>query len=153
MAPERLPVLIVGDVHGDLERLFAALRPYPADQWHTVFVGDLVDYGMYGVGALRYARDRANTTVVIGNHEVAMLWALRDPARIGFWMSIGGQEHDLAELARDSNCSHGSVIHPRWCGCTTERWSSIAATTATHDGLIRPRATRSIPSSRARAIY
>src|SRR5260370_27262981 len=102
MAAEDLPVLIVGDVHGDLERLFAALRPYPADQWHTVFVGDLVDYGMYGVGALRYARDRANTTVVIGNHEVAMLWALRDPARISFWMSIGGQEHDLAELARDS---------------------------------------------------
>jgi hypothetical protein len=102
MAPENLPVLIVGDVHGDLERLFEALRPYPADQWHTVFVGDLVDYGMFGVGALRYARDRANTTVLLGNHEVAILWALRDPARIGFWMSIGGQQHDLDELARDA---------------------------------------------------
>jgi len=101
MASEHLPVLIVGDVHGDLERLFEALRSYPADQWHTVFVGDLVDYGMFGVGALRYARDRANTTVLMGNHEVAMLWALRDPGRVGFWMSIGGQEHDLAELARD----------------------------------------------------
>src|SRR5260370_5167478 len=101
MASEHLPVLIVGDVHGDLERLFQALRSYPADQWHTVFVGDLVDYGMFGVGALRYARDRANTTVLMGNHEVALLWALRDPARVGFWMSIGGQEHDLAELAGD----------------------------------------------------
>jgi len=101
MPSENLPVLIVGDVHGDLERLFQALRQYPAGQWHTVFVGDLVDYGMFGVGALRYARDRANTTVLLGNHEVAMLWALRDPARVGFWMSIGGQEHDLAELARD----------------------------------------------------
>ncbi len=101
MASENLPVLIVGDVHGDLERLFEALRQYPADRWHTVFVGDLVDYGMFGVGALRYARDRSNTTVLLGNHEVAMLWALRDPARIGFWMSIGGQEHDLAELAGD----------------------------------------------------
>ena len=101
MASDRLPVLIVGDVHGDLERLFQALRPYPADQWHTVFVGDLVDYGMFGIGALRYARDRPNTTVLIGNHEVAMLWALRDPARISFWMSIGGQEHDLAEVKRD----------------------------------------------------
>jgi len=103
MAPENLPVLIVGDVHGDLERLFEALRPYPADRWHTVFVGDLVDYGMFGVGALRYARDRANTTVLIGNHEVAMLWALRDPSRVGFWMSIGGQQHDLDELARDAS--------------------------------------------------
>src|SRR5260370_16909509 len=37
----------------------------------------------------------------MGNHEVALLWALRDPTRVGFWMSIGGQEHDLAELTRD----------------------------------------------------
>ncbi|OLC28058.1 MAG: hypothetical protein AUI42_07270 [Actinobacteria bacterium 13_1_40CM_2_65_8] len=102
MAAENLPVLIVGDVHGDLERLFEALRPYPADSWHTVFVGDLVDYGMFGVGALRYARDRIHTTVLLGNHEVAMLWALRDPTRIGFWMSIGGQRHDLDELASDT---------------------------------------------------
>jgi hypothetical protein len=101
--PANLPVVVVGDVHGDLERLFAALRPYPADQWHTVFVGDLVDYGMFGVGALRYARDRANTTALLGNHEVAMLWALRDPARIGFWISIGGQQHDLDELRRDAD--------------------------------------------------
>jgi len=97
-----LPVLIVGDVHGDLERLFQALKPYPAVEWHTVFLGDLVDYGMFGVGALRYARDRANSSVLLGNHEVAMLWALRDPARIGWWISIGGQRHDLDELARDA---------------------------------------------------
>jgi hypothetical protein len=100
MASSELPVLIVGDVHGDLERLFEALKPYPPSAWHTVFLGDLVDYGMFGTGALRYARDRANSTVVLGNHEVAMLWALRDPARIGSWLAIGGQRHDLDELVR-----------------------------------------------------
>jgi Calcineurin-like phosphoesterase len=97
-----LPVLIVGDVHGDLERLFQALKPYPADEWRTIFLGDLVDYGPFGIGAVRYARDRVNSTVLLGNHEVAMLWALRDPARIGFWMGIGGQRHDLDELAKDA---------------------------------------------------
>jgi hypothetical protein len=102
MAADDLPVLIVGDVHGDIERLFEALRPYPADRWQTVFLGDLVDYGMFGVGVLRYARDRANTTVLLGNHEVAMLWALRDPTRIGWWISVGGHRHDLDELARDA---------------------------------------------------
>jgi hypothetical protein len=96
-----LPVLIVGDVHGDLERLFSALRPYPATEWRTVFLGDLVDGGPFGVGALRYARDRPNSTVLLGNHEVAMLWALRDRSRIGFWVGIGGQPHDLQELQRD----------------------------------------------------
>jgi Calcineurin-like phosphoesterase len=103
--PERsephLPVLIVGDVHGDLERLFQALKPYPASEWRTIFLGDLVDYGPFGVGALRYARDRPNSVAVLGNHEVAMLWALRDPARVGFWIGIGGQDHDLNELAKD----------------------------------------------------
>ena len=101
MAADDLPVLIAGDVHGDIERLFTALAPYPADRWRTIFLGDLVDYGMFGVGALRYARDRANSDVLLGNHEVAMLWALRDPARVGFWMSIGGQAHDLEELRKD----------------------------------------------------
>lgn len=102
MPVDGLPILIVGDVHGDLERLFEALRLYPSAEWQTIFLGDLVDYGMFGVGALRYARDRANSRVLLGNHEVAMLWALRDPARIGWWMSLGGQRHDLDELARDA---------------------------------------------------
>jgi hypothetical protein len=101
MAAVDLPVLVVGDVHGDLERLFPALKPYPATDWHTIFLGDLVDYGMFGVGALRFARDRPNSDVLLGNHEVAMLWALRDKTRIGYWMSIGGQRHDLDELAKD----------------------------------------------------
>jgi hypothetical protein len=101
MAADDLPVLIVGDVHGDIERLFAALKPYPADAWQTIFLGDLVDYGAFGVGCLRYARDRQNSEVILGNHEVAMLWALHDPTRIGFFISIGGQSHDLDELRTD----------------------------------------------------
>ncbi|MEP7105619.1 MAG: metallophosphoesterase [Chloroflexota bacterium] len=95
-----LPVLIVGDVHGDLQRLFKALVPYPPDQWRTVFLGDLVDGGAFGAGALRYARDRPNSELLLGNHEVAMLWALRDPTRLPYWMGMGGQSHDLEELGR-----------------------------------------------------
>ena len=107
-----LPVLVVGDVHGDLARLFQALKPYPADRWHTIFLGDVVDYGPFGVGALRFARDRSNSTVLLGNHEVAMLWALRDPLRVGFWMSIGGQEHDLRELAADPSLEEWLRLRP-----------------------------------------
>jgi hypothetical protein len=102
LAADDLPVLIAGDVHGDLERLFQALKRYPADAWHTIFLGDLVDYGMFGIGALRYARDRPNSSVLIGNHEVALLWALRDRSRLGWWISIGGQQHDYDEIARDA---------------------------------------------------
>jgi hypothetical protein len=101
-----LPVLIVGDVHGDLERLFSGLRPYAPDGWRTIFLGDLVDGGPFGVGALRYARDRPNSTVLLGNHEVLMLGALRDREsrgdRLRSWIGAGGQPHDLEELAGDA---------------------------------------------------
>jgi len=101
MAAGDLPVLIVGDVHGDFERLFAALKPYPAEEWRTIFLGDLVDFGAFGVGCLRFARDRKNSEVLLGNHEVALLSALHDPSRLGFYISIGGQQHDLDELRKD----------------------------------------------------
>jgi hypothetical protein len=103
MAARDLPVLIAGDVHGDLERLLRTLKRYPAAEWRTIFLGDLVDGGVFGVGALRFARDRANSEVLLGNHEVAMLWALRDPTRIGWWMGMGGQQHDLDELRDDES--------------------------------------------------
>jgi hypothetical protein len=103
--PAALPVLVVGDVHGDLERLFGALKRYPPDRWRTIFLGDLVDGGPFGVGALRYARDRPNSTTLLGNHEVLMLGALRDRVERGpglrSWLGAAGQPHDLEELARD----------------------------------------------------
>jgi hypothetical protein len=98
---ETLPILIVGDVHGDLERLFAALKPYPAAEYRTIFLGDLVDGGPFGVGALRFARDRPNSEVLLGNHEVLMLWTLRDRSRLSFWVGNGGELHDLKELEGD----------------------------------------------------
>ena len=96
-----LPVLIIGDVHGDIERLSSALQPYPADEWRTIFLGDLVDYGSSGIACLRLARDRTNTDVLLGNHEVAMLSALGDASRVSFYMRIGGNYHDLDELRMD----------------------------------------------------
>lgn len=101
MPDAQLPVLVVGDVHGDIERLFQALQPYPPERWHTVFLGDLLDGGDFGVGALRYARDRPNSTVVLGNHEVLALWALREPKLLALWASLGGKPHELAELRKD----------------------------------------------------
>lgn len=96
-----LPLVVVGDVHGDLERLFAALRPYPADEVRTVFLGDLVDGGPFGVGALRFARDRPHSEVLMGNHEALMLAALHDPDQRHRWLLNGGERHDLEELRGD----------------------------------------------------
>ncbi|MDQ6691215.1 MAG: metallophosphoesterase [Candidatus Dormibacteraeota bacterium] len=96
-----LPFLLVGDVHGDLERLFEALRPYPATDFRTIFLGDLVDGGPFGVGSLRYARDRPNSVVLIGNHEALMLAALSNEQQFHRWLISGGEKHDLEELRGD----------------------------------------------------
>lgn len=65
----------------------------------------MVDGGPFGVGALRYARDRPNSELVLGNHELLMLAALEDREERGdqfrSWIGSGGQLHDLEELARD----------------------------------------------------
>lgn len=99
-------MLVVGDVHGDLPRLFGALKPYPPESWRTIFLGDLVNGQPFGVGTLRYARDRPNTTVLIGNHEVATLAGVRDfrerGSRFKSWMQLGGEMHDMEELAKDT---------------------------------------------------
>jgi hypothetical protein len=108
----QLPVLIVGDVHGDLERLFQALEPYPADRWRTVFLGDLVDGGAFGVGALRYARDRPNSTLIVGNHEALMLAALNDADQRLRWLGVGGQQHDLDELRKDGGLQEWLKTRP-----------------------------------------
>lgn len=107
-----LPVLVVGDVHGDLERLFKAVAPYDPQAWTTLFLGDVVDGGPFGVGALRFARDRPNTEVLLGNHEVFMLWALRDRATLSNWMSVGGQPHDLEELRKDADLRDWLAARP-----------------------------------------
>ena len=96
-----LPLLVVGDVHGDLERLFQGLRPFPPEEFRTVFLGDLVDGGPFGVGALRYARDRPNSELLIGNHEALILAALGSEQQFHRWVMSGGERHDLEELRGD----------------------------------------------------
>jgi hypothetical protein len=96
-----LPLVVVGDVHGDLERLFEALRPFPPSDCRTVFLGDLVDGGPFGVGALRYARDRPHSEVLIGNHEALILAALGDADQRHRFLMNGGERHDLEELRGD----------------------------------------------------
>jgi hypothetical protein len=113
---EQLPIVVVGDVHGDLERLFQALQHFDPTQTRTIFVGDLVDNGPFGVGALRYARDRPNTEVLIGNHEALMLAALGDEDQRHRWLNSGGERHDLEELRKDEELQGWLRTRPAMVG-------------------------------------
>src|SRR5205809_7282202 len=113
MAADDLPVLIVGDVHGDIERLFQALKPYPADEWHTIFLGDLVDYGMFGVGALRFAHDRPtrpSSSAITRWHCSGRCATQRDSA--GGYRSAAIAT-TLTKLRTTSRSRNGSAAGPR----------------------------------------
>lgn len=77
--------IIIGDVHGmrgALDQLLGRLKPSQQD--HLVYVGDLVDKGPDSVGVVDLVRQMSEmipTTVVKGNHELALLkfaaaWAM-----------------------------------------------------------------------------
>ena len=76
------PLLIVGDVQGDAERLVTALQAYPEDGVDTVFLGDFFQGGPPGKGggaaAARIARARRNAQSVIGNHDLLLLCVLEE---------------------------------------------------------------------------
>lgn len=78
------PVAVIGDVHGQLDKLAAILEqlrqaPSFSQRW-IVFVGDLVDRGSDSRGVLELVTElwqqRGGTTVIAGNHDFAMSAAL-----------------------------------------------------------------------------
>lgn len=80
----RGPVSVIGDVHGQVDQLASVLeqlrsRPDFSERW-IVFIGDLVDRGPDSQGALDMVCDlmleHPETTIVSGNHELAMAGAL-----------------------------------------------------------------------------
>lgn len=120
MAPvSNRPVLIVGDVQGDVERLQEALRPYPEDDVDTVFLGDFFQGGEAGAGggaaAARVARARRNSVSVLGNHDLFLLvilersrgvagieWQTRSGISVeDLWLSRRGDWSDLHAVDGD----------------------------------------------------
>jgi hypothetical protein len=114
------PLLIVGDVQGDVDRLEEALGRFPADEVDTVFLGDFFQGGAPGRGggaaAARLARSRANSRAVLGNHDLFLLavlerrrgveppepWRARDPAELeALWLHRRGDWADLDAVAGD----------------------------------------------------
>ena len=116
--PTPPPVLVVGDVQGDHERLSAALAAYPEDEVQTVFLGDFFTGGRPGdAGGHRSARialERRNRLAILGNHDLLVM-ALLDERREGgerlrvgdgellaaVWMRRRGDPADLDALAAD----------------------------------------------------
>lgn len=82
--PTTEPIHIVGDIHGCADQLEDVLNDNDTAQSHWVFVGDLFDRGPNPVGVFHLINElrtrhtsSGSVTVLLGNHEWAMLQVLR----------------------------------------------------------------------------
>jgi hypothetical protein len=124
-------VYVIGDVHGQLQKLRGLLRGAElideTETWSggdsTLWlIGDLVDRGPDGIGAVELvmrlqqqaAEVGGRVQVLIGNHDVLLLAAHRFGTRPipgsektcrDYWQENGGQETDLERITTD---------HVRW---------------------------------------
>ena len=124
-----LPILIVGDVQGDHERLAGALVAYPEERFETIFLGDFFTGGRPGDAgghrAARMAMSRRNSRAILGNHDLLVM-ALVEEGRYGgerlravmasCWRPSGGG------VGATPPTSRASAAIPSWRpGCATSR--------------------------------
>jgi hypothetical protein len=120
------PTYVIGDVHGQLQKLSKILRDAHLVDEHLAwtggratlwFVGDLVDRGPDSIGVIelvmRLQKEApqvgGQVSCLLGNHELMMLAAYRFGRRstglsssfISKWKQNGGNRKDLAALTRE----------------------------------------------------
>ena len=121
-------VHVIGDVHGELEKLRDLLRgaglirkdqdeneTWCGGESTLWLMGDLVDHGPDGIGAVELvmqlqqqaARAGGRVEVLIGNHDMLLMAAHRFGTRpipgsektcLDYWQENGGQETDLERI-------------------------------------------------------
>ncbi|WP_380058922.1 metallophosphoesterase (plasmid) [Falsihalocynthiibacter sp. SS001] len=106
------PFCAVGDIHGRADLLEGMLaRIAPLLDYHTVFVGDMVDRGPQSAAVLRRVHALTEQspdqfTALMGNHEALLLAFLDSPETVGAdWFRFGG----LQTLASFGVSISGSV--------------------------------------------
>jgi hypothetical protein len=97
---------ILGDVHGDYERMLALVGDLQPET-HLVVVGDYFDRWGQAIEVVRWLMARPNTTALLGNHDALILGVVEEAERgvpghcTENWLWNGGQKRDLDRLRAD----------------------------------------------------
>lgn len=96
-------VAILGDVHGDYERMLEIVGDLDPTV-PLVVVGDYFDRWNHAVEVVRWLMERPNTTALMGNHDALILGVVEE-AQLGLegrntenWLWNGGDRGDLERL-------------------------------------------------------
>lgn len=98
--------VVIGDIHGDYERMRELVDPIPEDT-RVIFIGDFFDRWNRSVDVARFVMNRPNTLALLGNHEALILGAKAERKQLRFgmlyqcWLDNRGQPADLEELDKE----------------------------------------------------
>ncbi|GAC1332589.1 MAG: hypothetical protein NVSMB17_11870 [Candidatus Dormibacteria bacterium] len=108
---------ILGDIHGDYERMLALVGDLPPDV-HLVAVGDYFDRWDRAMEAVRWLMGRPNTTALLGNHDALILGVVAETLRgqpgksMDSWLYNGGKREDLDRLMADPEAIEWLKLRP-----------------------------------------
>jgi hypothetical protein len=97
------PVAILGDIHGDHERMLELVGDLDPTV-PLVVVGDYFDRWDHAMEAVRWLMQRPNTTALMGNHDALILGVVEETLRgqegrnTENWLWNGGDRGDLKRL-------------------------------------------------------
>jgi hypothetical protein len=100
------PTAVLGDIHGDYERMLALVGDLPPEV-PLLVVGDYFDRWNQAMEAVRWLMARPNTTALLGNHDALILGVVAETAQGGAgratesWLWNGGKQEDLERLMAD----------------------------------------------------
>ena len=99
-------ILVVGDIHGNFQTLFALLKKIKFSQKDALYqLGDLIDRGPESKRVVDYARQLVSVKRMIalrGNHEQMLLHAVDDPRAERKWYDKRGGRATLDSFGVDS---------------------------------------------------
>ena len=88
-------IYVMSDIHGHLQRFESIMEQIKLGESDHLFVlGDVIDCHPDGIQILQKLLRMSNATVLLGNHELMMYWAVykpATPAAINLWYKNGGK--------------------------------------------------------------